>query len=357
MATVLDDASVIKSASYFDPQFYVPDSQKIRLNSYDFFPERVTNGFSTADFAARAYDAAAMCVDFQVDNGFRGLIVPARYYDEMITDYIEKQKAFSVEPFLSYIEKNGIKRDIFLTLPLTSAMIGDKRYRLQLLNWITSYPEISGVYLLLNYDEPLKQVCDMKKLVDYSDFILELASAELRTICGYCNTEAILWAILAPYAVTMGAYENTRRFSFDKFLDEESEIRGPAPRIYFPKLLNWVRYETAMGIKEDFPELWEKIYTGTDALEELLQRPTRPHFTKPGLYHHHFELISQQLEEIVSLPSVESRSEIVQKWIKQANDLYQLLLESGVLFHSDKNCTGEHLPTWLRITRRMIRQQ
>ncbi len=346
----------LKSMSYFDPQFYVPDSQKANLNSYSFFPEKMTGGFSTTDFVARAYDAAAECADFQIENGFRGLIIPARYYDEMITDYIDKQRAFSVEPFLSYIEKNNIDADVFLSLPLTSAMIGDKRYRLQLLNWITSYPEITGVYLLPNFDEPLKQVGDFKKLVDYYDFISELSRADLRTICGYCNTEAILWAIAAPYAVTMGAYENTRRFSIDKFLDDESDIRGPAPRIYFPKLLNWVRYSTAMEIREDAPELWQIIYTKTDVLEQFIESSAQPHFTKPELYQHHFELIHKQLMKIAAIPDVKGRVALVDKWIKQANKLYELVQQEGILF-SDNNCRGEHLPVWNRLTRRISQQQ
>ena len=353
--TVQDFSPQLKSASYFDPQFYVPDSQKTKLNSYDFFPEKMTSGFSTNDFVARAYDAAALCVDFQIENGFRGLIIPARYYEEMITDYIEKQKVFSVEPFLSYIEKNEIDLEVFVSLPLTSSMIGDKRYRLQLLNWITSYPEITGVYLLVNFDEPLKQICDLGKLVDYYDFVSELSNADLRTICGYCNTEAVLWAVMAPHAVTMGAYENTRHFSIDKFLDDESEVRGPAPRIYFPKLLNWIRYDTAMEIREDFPESWRNIYSPTEALEDLIQKSIRPHFTKPGLYQHHFELIHAQLREIDAIKDLEGRVTLVEKWIRRANELYAMLQEDGVLFF-DNNCRGEHLPTWNRIIRK-IRQQ
>jgi hypothetical protein len=355
LATVRSYSTEIKSASYFDPQFYVPDSQKTKLNTYEFFPEKLTQGFSTVDFIARAYDAAAMCIDFQLENGFKGLVVPARYYDEMVTDYIEKQRAFSVEPFLSYVERNRIQKEVFLTLPLTSAMIKDSKYRLQLLNWITSYPEIDGVYLLLNFDEPLKQVCDFRKLTDYLDFVMELSRADLQLMCGYCNTEAILWAVVDPYAVTMGAYENTRRFSIDKFLDEDSDVRGPAPRIYFPKLLNWIRYDTAMEIREDFPGLWKEIYTRTDALDDLIDRGARPHFTKPELYYHHFELIHGQLDELARLKKTEQRVKCVQRWIKRADKLYREIADARILFFDD-NCRGGHLPAWNRLLRKINQQ-
>jgi hypothetical protein len=348
--------SGIKNNSYFDPQFYVPDSQKRKLNTYHFFPEQITDGFSTKDFAAVAYEVAQLCVEFQIENGFRGLIIPVRYFNEMLTDYIAKQRSFSVEPFLSFINKNSIKKDVFVTLALTAAMIGDEGYRNQLLNWITSYPEITGVYLLVNFDEPLKQICDLKKLEDYLCLISELSQADLKVICGYCNTESLLCAILEPFAVTFGAYENTRKFSIDKFLDDESDVRGPAPRIYLSKLLNWIRFDVAEEIREDFPQLWSRIYTPTEWSEIVFGRlPTRPHFSQSDLYMHHFELISKQLREIAAQNSKIKKLELVQKWIIEANQLYGELQTNGVLFF-DNNCRGEHIPNWNRILRK-IRQQ
>jgi hypothetical protein len=345
----------IKRVSLFDPQFYVPDSQKTRLNSYNFFPENFMNGFATDDFAAVAYDAAQLCVDFQIGNNFRALVIPARYYNDMLTDFIEKQRVFSVDPFLNYVEKKKVRKDIFLTLPLTASMIGDNKYRVQLLNWVTSYPQITGVYLLVTFDESLKQICSHQKLMDYIYFVNELSRADLKVICGYCNTEAILWTILLPHAVTIGAYENTRRFSIDKFLDDESEVRGPAPRIYFPKLLNWVRFDTAMEIKEDLPDLWKKVYTPTKALEALLKGGARPHFTKPELYYHHFELIHGQIKEVASLSKASERISLVKKWIDAASELYSEIHAEGILFY-DNNCKGEHLPGWNRVIRKLSRE-
>ena len=64
----------LKKTSLFDPQFYVPDSQKNKLNSYDFFPERVMEGFSTRDYEAFSAKVAGMCVDYQVENNFEAMI-------------------------------------------------------------------------------------------------------------------------------------------------------------------------------------------------------------------------------------------------------------------------------------------
>lgn len=341
------DAS-IKQASLFDPQFYVPDSQKSKLHSYDFFPEVITNGFSTVDFETIAHQSAQGCLQFQEANNFEHILIPARFYPEMVTDYIEKQKTFSVEPFLNEIEQAGTNKDIYVSLPVTSSMLIDNGYRTQLLNWITAYPDIHGVYLLNEMNESSKQITDFDKLKSHISFIHELQEAGLNVIVGYCNTEAVLLSALDPYALTIGAYENTRSFSIDKFLDNDSTMRGPAPRVYFPKLLNWMRYDTAVEIKDDFPAIWDQIYTSTDYMESIFSSG-RPHFTKPELYKHHFKLMAEDLNTLSRL-DVATRRTSIQTRIQEASQLYSDIKGAGVIFF-DKNCDGDHLPVWNRAIR------
>jgi len=336
----------IRSKSLFDPQFYIPDSQKTKLNSYHFFPEQVTKGFTTVDFESKAHLSAEQCLDFQLGNDFQAVIVPARYFPELSSDYIERQKLFSVEPFMMEWERLRPKKDLFLSLPVTSGMTQDKDYRLQLLNWVSSYPQATGVYLLNELDENTKQISDYAKLKGHVDFIKSLHDASLKVIVGYCNTEAVLLTLLEPHALTVGAYENTRSFSVDKFLEDDEDRRGPAPRLYFPKLLNWVRYDTAVEIREDQPEIWKKIYSLTPYSEALLAAG-RPHFTKPELYKHHFSLIGGQLRTLAGM-DFKQRLVEVKRMIEEAKALYTEIEKSGVMFF-DRNCSGDHLPYWNRV--------
>lgn len=340
--------SELKKVSLFDPQFYIPDSQKVKLHSYEFFPEVTAGGFSTIDFEAVAHKSAEQCLEFQIENDFEAIVIPARYYSDLVTDYIENQKKFSVEPFLSEIERIGLKKDIFISLPVTSQMTLDKGYRTDILNWITSYPQISGVYFLNQFSESTKQVTKYENLSAHIEFISDLKGAGLGVIVGYCNTESLLLSALDPVAVTIGAYENTRAFSIDKFLQEESNKRGPAPRVYMPKLLNWVRYDTVIEIKEDFPELWDNIYEATDYMENIFLGG-RPHFTKPELYKHHFKLIGDQLMQLSNL-NVQDRISELEDWVNRANSLYEDIKNKGVIFF-DENCDRGHLPGWNRALR------
>lgn len=55
----------IQRQSLFDPQYYLPNSTKAKLATYDFFPEQISNGFSTANFPLVSRDSAERCVAFQ----------------------------------------------------------------------------------------------------------------------------------------------------------------------------------------------------------------------------------------------------------------------------------------------------
>lgn len=342
----------LKQRSLFDPQYYVPDSQKKKINSYDFFPENISDGFSTLDFESIASESAERCIDFQIKNDFEALIIPARYFSQMLTDYINRQRRFTVDPFLHEIANRTYNKPIYLTLPVTDSMLSDSGYRLELLNWITSYPEISGVYLLLCVDERTKQIGAYDTLANHAQFIQDLAGADLAVICGYCNTEGLILAAMDVHAVTIGAYENTRRFSIDKFLDDDGVRMGPAPRIYLPGLLNWIRFDTAVEIREDNPALWDQIYIPTEHAERAFSKGTRPHFTQPDLYHHHFEIITRQYADVTAKGGVPDRLAYMHELVKAALAHYREISDAGVEFFDD-NCRGQHLPQSNRLLKNL----
>jgi hypothetical protein len=342
----------IKERSLFDPQFYVPDSQKKKFTTYPFFPETLMEGFSTIDYASIAHESAKQCIDFQTTNGFEGIIIPARFHNDLLTDYIEKQKAFTIEPFLEVINMRKLSKPIFLTLPITSPMALDVEYRTQLLNWVTSYPEISGIYLLVSHNETTKQLMNFEKLYAHFSFVQELKETGLEVLCGYAGTEGLLFSVISVDRITVGAYENTRGFSIDKFLDDDQTRRGPAPRMYFPKLLNWVRYDTAIEIKDDHPEIWSEIYTQNEYSEKVLMAGRRPHFSQPDLYKAHFALKYQQYKMLDAIPETAQRAAILKTWISEAMSLYQKIDNAGVMFF-DINCKSDHLPIWNRLLNKL----
>jgi hypothetical protein len=341
----------IVETSLFDPQFYVPNSQKSKLNTYDFFPEKaLIGGFKTAKFHGNASSIAKSCIDFQIKKNFDSVIIPARFFESVDLDLIDELKRY-LEPFLDYCANLSTKKEIYYTLVIPEWFLNSSNFLDDILDWITGIGLISGVYLIGDFSRSTKQISNQNQLIQYMRMVQALVENDLKVICGYCNTESLVLAGLGVEAVTIGAYENTRIFSTDKFIVSAEDRFGPAPRLYMPKLMNWIRINTLNEIRAQLPQLWEKIYTETDYGNTSLNEP-KPHFTKNEPYKHSLKTISKQLKKIAQLDSKERVKEI-KRQIDSAMDLYSELRSADIRF-ADKNCEGEHLSVWRAAIKSLI---
>ena len=353
MSQVQELGENLRKRSLFDPQYYLPNSPKAKLSTYPFFPDQISNGFSTVNFLLLALDSAKQCVEFQIEQQFEGVVIPARFVDQMTTKYFESQEDLTVKPFLSALSAIGGSKPVYLTVPITSAMLLDDGFQNQLLNWITGFPEISGVYILVADSRTSKQIRSSQFLFAYMKFVHELSSSGLSAILGHLNSESLLFALIEDVTLTFGAFENTRIFSLDKFIDNEEERRGPKARIYLPALLNWVRFEQAMEIRHEDPELWGQLYTETEHSKQVIAAAVDPTFNQPGLYKHHFLCMNEQIKDLAAL-SANQRFDAVRAQIKRAMDLHAQIEEMPL--DLDPHGNGEHLEAWLDAINRYYRR-
>jgi hypothetical protein len=328
-----------RSASLFDPQFYLPSSQKPKLLEYPFFPEAVGGGFKTSSFKSHALDVAKQCLEFQRALGFRRLVVPTRFIDQLYSDYVDRQKAFTVEAFIEV----GGDDSLCLSLAVTAAMIEDAEFRKRLLNWITSYPSVEHVYLMYQHERDTKQIADAEFLRAAHDFFGEIQGTGLSLTVGYTNTECVLYSVLDDIELTVGAFENTRIFSIDKFLVSEEDRRGPKARIYLPGLLNWVQFEDARQIRAKAPKVWEAIHVPTEYSEQALAQAVDPTFNQPPLYKHYFKIMGQEFDVLASMGRGE-RIAYLQKRVAGARQSYQAIEKANILL--ERHGRGGHLPAW-----------
>jgi hypothetical protein len=334
----------VKKKALFDPQYYLPNSQKSRLASYDFFPEKISNGFETNEFHLVALKSATKCVRFQIEQDFESVVVPARFFENMTSKYFEKQEEYSVTPFLKALEKEGTSKKIILTLPITSGMLTDPDCRTDLLNWITGFPDIAGVYLLVNDDRATKQIQSAGLISSYFQFVSDLTEADLLVTLGHLNTESILFTMFDDADVTIGSFENTRMFSLDKFIESEEERRAPKARIYLAGLFNWIQFDQALKIRTDHPGIWDQLYVPTVGSELLFDSGKDPYFNQPDLYMHQFEVIYDQLKRL-SKTAHAKRFETLMSELKTAKALYAELSHEGV--DLDVHGRGKHIDAWI----------
>lgn len=326
-------------ASIFDPQFYLPSSQKPKLLQYDFFPEVITEGFSTSSFEASVKDAAKRCLEFQRNMKFRRLVVPTRFLDQMYSNYVDRQRAFTVDAFMEQI---GSEEEVCINLAVTSSMLEDEGFRTKLLSWITSYSNVSELYMIYSAPRERKQIHNKDLLVACHRLGQEMRGIGLELTWGHQNTEALLATAQGDVALSMGSFENTRIFSTDKFVASDDERRGPKARIYLPGLLNWLQFDQAKEIRGRFPKLWKSIYWETRHAEEALGLVLEPTFNQPQLYKHYFLCMSKEVGELKS-SSIQDRIAYLKQRVAAAQSAYA---EIGRTIQLEKHGQGTHLDYW-----------
>jgi hypothetical protein len=327
----LDPAT--RTASIFDPQFYLPSSRKPKLRSYDFFPEAVEGGFQTSTFASHVTGVAERCIEFQQNLGFRTIVVPTRFLDQMYSDYFDRQRRFTVDAFMDA----AAGQTVCLSVAITAAMIEDSGFRTRLLNWVTSYPNVDELYLIYQHPRDTKQIQDPRFLTACLEFFREVSGTGLKLIVGYTNTEGLLFATSADLTITMGAFENTRMFSVDKFVETEGQMRGPKARIYLSGLLNWVQLQDAKTIQHRSPRIWA---------DQALASPVEPTFNQPQLYKHFFQNLHDHVTSLKPLSVQERRLDLIQR-LRQARNWYSELEQTGIQL--ERHGKGDHIGAWLSV--------
>jgi hypothetical protein len=164
----------------------------------------------------------------------------------------------------------------------------------------------------------------------------------LKLTIGYTNTEGLLFSAIGDPNITMGAFENTRIFSEDKFVESEGAIRGPKARIYLPGLLTWVQFQDALQIRSRAPEVWRQVHMETEPAEQALSQPVEPTFNQPALYKHYFLCMKAHVDELRAMNLTE-RLDILKRRVAHAQNMYAALDHAVPL---ERHGRGGHLAAW-----------
>lgn len=336
--------SQLKKNSFLDPQLYLLNVAKGELDTYPFFPGKLASNFMTVDLHETNSKLAQICVDFQFENNFEYIIIPTRYYEDYPTNYFMQSTEFFVTPFCNYVKKKNIDRKVLLSVIVKNIMLIDEEKRNEVLNWITSHQNISGVYLIFEDNFTSKQIKDFDFLYNALKLISILKYNELEVHIGYSNTEGLLYSIAMPDSVSMGSYENLRSFSIKRFQDlGKSTMRSPNARLYSSKLLQWIDYQYIGAMKKLIPD-YETFFDDSDYKPLMFKPDFKWHFAKPEPYKHYFYVFNKQVK---SLPNGQrDRIDYIQEKLKEATTLFKRIEERVLL---DEDSDGSHLPTWYNV--------
>ncbi|MGA2122506.1 MAG: hypothetical protein ABSG49_10790 [Methanoregula sp.] len=345
----------IKRKAIFDPQILNPKVVLKNMESYDFYPGCILPaGFDTDEYIVDSTLIAERCIDFQVRNNFRFLVIPTRFYQGMppVDEFIENQNQQSITPFLSTVKKLGLKKEMILQLFLTGHMIKNKEYTDNLLNWITGIEGISGIYLVTELHPRQKQIRDAEFLLSLLNFTNSLYKNKMKTILGYLNSESLLLSIANPSILTIGSYGNVRIFHHSMFeISEKDLIQIPNLQIYVPTLIDWLDYPYIEIMKRK--TFKSPIFFGDNKyLTKMLNPGYRgtAHNIEP--HKHYYIEMSKQLRQIRTVEN-QNRYQEVCKIIESAKQGFSQLDEAGI----DVGDKGAFLPHWLTAAKQFAEVQ
>lgn len=346
----LDAASISRriraetlSKCFFDPQFYLPYDPKKNLQDYPFFPANVVDENTTNAIDEKIDSIAFQCLEYQKSLGLQYLVIPTRYYEIISGTTLDELSTTIVEPFVRSYETNDFADDLLLTSIVSQAQLEQKESRDELLSWLTGFDEVAGIYLIFDHSFTSKQIVNPGYLSDALGFIEILRNNELEVHIGYSGLEGILYSIADPTSVSVGAYENLRRFDIARMETTDSSGGGPATaRIFSDKLIQNIPVTLAPALDKLCPSWKLDLIPETMHKEFLMEDPQKLHFAKAELYKHYF---AGMADLVSKLPEYgESRTAHVDDLARRALEEYEMITNTGIVFGAD--ASAEHLVAW-----------
>lgn len=334
----------VKKNSFFDPQFYQPRSDLKKLSEYDFFPNVLCDDeYNTIDYYEMSNVAAEKCISFQLEQKYKFLIIPTIVYDETPQTYLENLNQLYLEPFIKAIKDKDISnKEVLVTVVIKDSQLLDDDYTNELLNLITSYPEITGVYLVPYCKNSTKRIKDIKFLVDILKFINVLKNNEMYIHVAYSDIEGLVYSLAGIDSISIGSFENLRRFDLANFeVRKKDGFSSPNKRIYSSSLFQWIDFNY-LGILKEF-EKFEDLFEYNKYVTFEIPDDKNWHFKFPELYKHYMMTLYYQYK---NLPiKYEERFNYIKSELLKGIDLNKEIADFGILFNSDND--GSHLECWV----------
>lgn len=354
----LDDKEL--ETSFLDPQFYSLNLYRENYLSYKFLDE-IDNIY---DYSIQKNNIAKKCVDFQNNISFKYITIPTIDFDLLtleesyseIYDDIKSEsddssyfnsnsiktsllKKLILDPFTKYIVENRISKQVILTIIFNDEMAKNSDLFNSMLATITNNEIISGIYLIPQNNRTFKRISDINFLIKILEFIHILRDNDLEVIIGYSDIESILYTVAGATAIPIGIYENLRKYDGLKFSNSDYNGRGPNPRVFSNKLLQWIEYQYLPVIKSN--DDLTKYFEQNNYFQETQEKDYNWHFSKPQCYKHYMVSFTNLISQLPS--NLDERYKYVDKLLEQANNAFNDL--SNFMFF-DNNSSGDHINKW-----------
>lgn len=239
----------------FDPQFYIPRTQRPDLASYPYFQEYGGHEFDTSNIFDEGDKIARQILSVQDQLEVDAYITPARFLD-VVSDHKIEQWIELTEEFLTAVDSEGRDIPVFASLPIYQSSLVDVDHRTDLLNRITQF-DIDGFYVSAEFDEEDRYpLVGSANIYAFLDLINRLKRARYEVLIGHTHQIAHLFFGIGADAFASGHYQNLRAFDTRRWDPEDEQGGGRIViKYYTDKLLNELRVDPELDLmyqKTDF---------------------------------------------------------------------------------------------------------
>lgn len=274
-----------QSYRLLDPQLYIMSiapSERLnpgRLLDYEFYPTRLPRRRELFD-EKRIAGILKPCLAYQREIGTSAIIAP----NVLVQRSLDSMWGAIARNFIrisgQIAQQNSERLPILATLALDSNAMAQRREIEELLTELTgSDAPPNGFYVIVSFPEiELKNCLTSDIFANWLYLVFSLKVNGFEVVVGYSDFLTPFFGIAGARAGASGWWENLRKFSIGRFLQDDGVRRQPLLRYSSPRLLNRIlvnemfssRMESELKSEPDYLREY-KSETGVTPTEQVLQ--------------------------------------------------------------------------------------
>ncbi len=232
----------------FDPQLYIPQSERGKLGTWPHMPEDL----DTADLGSLTWWATVVDRVLRAAQTFlpQGICSPAplpRAYDDLYyemlveigNDLVAKTSSTNVRPVLTGLVglQDLSRQDRYLQVASVLSRFRGRQ-----------------IYLVFEDDtSPRLERSDSAALEAACRLIRLLATARFEVIVAFTSSEMVLWKAAGAQHVASGKFFNLRRFTRNRWNDDPNQGGRNVPYWFEPEMLGFLREADLVRIRREVP--------------------------------------------------------------------------------------------------------
>jgi len=228
----------------FDPQFYVPNSDRGSLQTWSYFPTDV----DTADLSSLPWWSTV--VDNYVD--VLGQLNPAAACSPAVIPRVFSDAYYALTRSVADSLSIGLSGSQIA--PMLTAIIETKSLtengRAQTIASILTSGKPCDIYLVLMTDvDPRRELSDAIEIRSVMHLIQLLSGAGCKVFVAFAGLEFLLWRYAGAHTVATGKFLNLRRFSPARF-EEAKKGGGALPYWFEDRLFALLREPDVIRVRD-----------------------------------------------------------------------------------------------------------